>query len=183
MGDEDKDFLNDAVADDTDLDSGQQTRALSGVLIRILRYAAIGAAIVIVAGSTAWLVAGVSSPGPLANDLTLVSPEFQSKKDALEDFKNLDVIRGVTSDEQQQIFTVQVQLGYEFGNQPLLNELIKRTSEIENLIFLHVSQKRAAELRPNNYATLQEELRREINNVLIIGRVDEVWLREFVVVQ
>jgi flagellar basal body-associated protein FliL len=178
MGDEDQDFLNDAVAGD---DAGQKTRALPGFMIRVLRYAAIGAGIVIVAGTTAILVTRVSDTG-LA-DLGLVSPQFQSKEEALSKFDLLDVIRGVTSDEQQQIFTLQVELGYEFNNVPIQTELNNRTSEIENLIFLHVSQKRAEELRPRNYTTLQDELKRQINNVLIAGRVDEVWLREFVVVQ
>ena len=182
MGDEDQDFLNEAVADDTDLDGGQPTRAIPGLLIRVLRYAAIGAGIVIVAGTTAFLVSGTRSGG-VADQLNAVSPQGPDKRDPLGRFNLLEVVRGVTSDEQAQIFTLQVELGYEEADSNLQTELNNRISELENLIFLHVSQKRADELRPRFYATLQDELKRQINQVLINGQVEAVWLSEFVVVQ
>ena len=183
MGDEDQDFLSEAAAaDDSEPDSGQQSRAIPGLLIRVLRYAAIGAAIVIVAGTTAFLVSGNRS-GTVADQLNAVSAQGPDKREALGKFDLLEVVRGVTSDEQPQIFTLKVELGYEQGDSNLQTELNDRVSELENLIFLHVSQKRAEDLRPRNYATLQEELRRQINRVLINGQVEAVWLSEFVVVQ
>ena len=184
MGDEDQDLLSEAVADDGD--AGQQTRAIPGLLIRVLRYAAIGAGIVIVAGTTAFLVSGNrsgSSSGAVADQLNAVSLQGPEKREALAKFDLLESVRGVTSDEQPRVFTLQVELGYEQGDTNLQTELNDRVSELENLVFLHVSQKRAEELRPRNYATLQEELKRQINRVLINGQVEAVWLSEFVVVQ
>ena len=182
MGDEDQDFLNEAVADDTEQDSGQQARAIPGLLIRVLRYAAIGAAIVIVAGTTAFLVSGNRS-GTVADQLNAVSPQGPDKREALARFDLLESVRGVTSDEQPQVFTVKVELGYEQGDTTLQTELNDRVSQLENLVFLHVSLQSADDLIPKNYEILQEDLKRKINRVLINGQVEAVWLSEFVVVQ
>ncbi len=182
MGDDDQNFIDEAVGDDADLDGGQQTRAIPALLIRVLRYAAIGAGIVIVAGTTAFLVSGNRS-GTVAEGLNAVSPQGQDKREALARFDLLDSVRGVTSDEQPQVFTVRVELGYEQGDSYLQTELNDRVSELENLVFLHVSLQSADDLIPRNYKTLQEDLKRQINRVLINGQVEAVWLSEFVVVQ
>ena len=181
MGDEDQDFLNEAVEDSTDIDGGAKTGFLPGVLIRVLRWVAIAVGIIIVSGTTAFFVVRVASRGSLTDDLSVISPEYQAKRAPLENFDNIDAIRGVTSDQEPAIFTVQVSLLYEFGNTAVNTELTQRRREIQNLIFLHVSQKSVSELRPENYATLQEELKQQVNRIMSQGRIDQVVFREFVV--
>lgn len=180
MGDDDQDFLNEAVEDQSEID-GAKSGFLPGLLMRVLRWAAVAIGIVIVAGTTAFFVVRIVSRGSVSDELSRISPSTLAKPDPFENFDNIEAIRGVTSDEEPAIFTVRVTLLYEKGNTKITTELGDRVRELQNVVFLHISQKRAQDLRPEQYASLQEELRQSINRVLSQGTIDQVVFREFVV--
>ena len=180
MGDEER-FLDEPIEDASDSDAGPRTGFLPGVVITLLKYAAIALGIIAVAATTAVFTLRLINQGSLASDLTLISEEYNAKQDPLEYYDNIDLIRGVTSDEVPEIFSVRISIGYGFGEQQVSTELTARRREIQHLVFLHLSQKRSSELRPENYNQLAEDLKQKINQVMKQGRVQQVVFREFVV--
>ena len=94
-------------------------------------------------------------------------------------FDNIGHVRGVTGDENPAIFSLKVSIGCE--DKDVIGELTDRKWEIQNLILLHISKKKQKELTPAYYGQLQEELKVQINHLLLIGKIKVVVFREFVV--
>ena len=121
--------------------------------------------------------------GRKSSDLAIVSPQYQAKAEPLQYDDSIESIRGVTADEVPGIFSIQVSLGYEEGNNRIAFELNARRREIQNIVFLHISNKSKDGLKPEYYTKLQEELKEQINRVMKSGKIKQVVFREFVVAQ
>ena len=182
MGDEDQTLID---SEESTEEESSKSKGLSALLTGLLKWVAVAIGVIVVAGTTSFVIVNGVSPraGSNGNELARISPLVQAKRAPLENYDEIEAIRGVTSDEEQAIFTLQVSLLYEMGNTTVNTELISRKREIQNLVFLHVSQKSAEDLRPEYYTTLQEELKQLINRVLSQGRIEQVVFREFVVAQ
>ena len=96
---------------------------------------------------------------------------------------SIESIRGVTADETPAIFSLKVSLGYEEGSNKIAFELNARRREIQNIIFLYISQKHREELAPKYYQQLQDELMNQINRRMKEGKIKQVVFSEFVVTQ
>ena len=182
MGDEDQTLID---SEESTEEESSKSKGLSALLTGLLKWVAVAIGVIVVAGTTSFVVVRGMSPRASAtgNELARISPLVQAKRAPLENYDEIEAIRGVTSDEEQAIFTLQVSLLYEMGNTTVNTELISRKREIQNLVFLHISQKKAEDLKPKYYTTLQEELKQLINRVLSQGRIEQVVFREFVVAQ
>jgi len=154
---------------------------LPNLVIRVLKWTAIGVVIVIVSAATAFFAYRLISRGTVTRDLGAVSPDYEGRPEALATFTEVEQIRGQTADETQRIFSLRINIGYEENNLKVQTELVKRRWEIQDLVLRFISQKSATELSPGNYSALQEELKQQINRVMTSGRIQRVFFREIVV--
>ncbi|RKX86775.1 MAG: hypothetical protein DRP57_00725 [Spirochaetes bacterium] len=182
MSDEESLNLEDVGAGADEAEPGQKKGGfLSGALIAILKWVAIGVGIIILVVTTTVVTFGIINKGRKAQNVATVSPEYRAKAPPQEYYDNIESIRGVTSDKVPSIFSLKVSIGYAKGNKEINTELIARSRQIQNIIFLFVSRKKADELTPEHYVQLEEDLKQQINQVMKSGKIESVIFREFVV--
>ncbi len=184
MSDEERLNLEDvgAGAEEAEVE-GRKAGFLPVIIIKLLKWAAIGLGFIILGATTTVVTFKLLNKGRTSTDLALVSPQYQAKEEPLQYDDSIPSIRGVTADEVPAIFSMSVSLGYDEGNNKLAFELNARRREIQNIILLFISTKTKDDLRPEKYASLQEELKQQINRVMKEGKMKKVVFREFVVTQ
>jgi len=185
MSDQESLNLEDVSGGAEEAPGGEPKRAgfLPSIVLKILKYAAIGLGFIILGATTTVVTFGIINKGKNAGDLAIVSPQYQAKEPPLLYDDSIDEIRGVTADEVQAIFSCKVSLGYDASkNKKLAFEIGARKREIQDIIFKLISTRYQDQLRPEHYAAVQEELKEQINRVLLEGKVQKVVFREFVVV-
>ncbi len=168
MGDEER-FLEEEVAGEGQGEAAQRPGMLSGVLINVLKWLAIGLAALIVIATVSWLTFTLFAQGREAQGVDVFSSERgRDSAPPLDYFKaNLDDIRGQTSDNPPLTFMAKVSIGYLRGNQKVQTELVSRSDEIQNTILIYLGKKKASELTTANLDRLQNELKQLIQvNVL-----------------
>ena len=184
MSDEEKLNLEDVGAGTEEAEAeAKKAGFLPSVIIKFLKWAAIGLGFIILGATTTVITFKMLNKGRTNPDFALTSTEYRATEPLLEWDDSIESIRGVTSDEVPAIFTVGVSLGYEGGNNRLTFELNARRRQIQNIIFILVSNKNRDELKPDKYKNLQEELKEQINRIMREGRIKSVVFREFVVTQ
>ncbi len=182
MSDEESLNLEDVGAGGEEMEAGEKPAGfLPSIVITILKWAAIGIGIIILVVTTTVVTFNIINKGKAARNVTVTSPKYTAKTPPLEYYDNIESIRGVTADENPAIFSLRVSIGYQMGNKEINSELIARTRQIQNLIFLYISSKKAEELTPSHYQQLEEELKIQINQIMTTGKIDSVVFREFVV--
>ena len=162
---------------------GRRVGFLPAFLIRILKWVAIGLGFVILGVTTTVITFSLVNRGKSGTSLPALSEAYQAYSEPLMYDDTLDEIRGVTSDEVPAILSAKVSLGYDMDNKRITFELNARRREIQNIIFLYLSQKTKDELKPERYKSIQEELKNDINKVMKEGKLKSVVFREFVVAQ
>ena len=185
MADQDNNLdLEDVGAGSEDIGAeGKKTGFLPAMVIQILKWVAIALGIIIISGTTTLIIYSMISKGRSGSSLEQLSPEYKMAEDPLQYDDSIEAIRGVTSDEVPAIYTVKVSIGFEQGDNKTAFEFNARRREIQNVIFLILSGKRKIDLKPDKYATLQNELKTEINRRMKSGKIKAVIFREFVVAQ
>ena len=163
--------------------AGRKAGFLPTVLVRALKWVAIGLGFVILGVTTTVVTFNLVNRGRAGSELREISPAYSARPEPLNYDDTLEEIRGVTSDEVPAIFSARISLGYETGKQQLAIEIAARKREIGNIALLYLSNKRSNELRPENYRQIQEDLRSQINRVLKEGQIEAVVFRDFVVTQ
>jgi flagellar basal body-associated protein FliL len=162
---------------------GKKAGFLPTFLIRILKWAAIGLGFVILGVTTTVITFRIVNQNRGAAALPALSEEYQATKPPLQYDDTLEEIRGVTSDEEPAIFSAKISMGFDPESKTVAFELSARKREIQNLVFLYLSSKTKAELKPTGYAQILEDLKNNINKVMREGKIKEVAFREFVVAQ
>lgn len=179
MADEEQ-FIDDDVTGDEEAAAGAKPGFLSGVLLTVLKWTAIGLGVVIVVATITWGTVRLFFQGRTSAGLAEFSPEYQVKDVDLEYFKNqLDSIRGQTSDDPPRSFLAAVSIGYSQGNTKLQTELIEKTEQIQNAVLIFMGNRTAAELTTQNIPKLQEDIKRILNNQIIrSGQIINVLFSE-----
>lgn len=167
MGDEER-FLEEEVAGEGQAETAQRSGLLSGVLINVLKWVAIGLAAVIVIATVSWLTFSLFIRGRQAQGVDIFSSErTREAVPALDYFKNnLDDIRGQTKDDPPLTFMAKVSIGYLQRDQ-VQTELVTRSDEIQNRILIYLGQKKASELTTSNLLQLQEDLKQLIQTQVL----------------
>lgn len=182
MSDEESLNLEDVGAGAEEAETDQKRGGfLSGALIAIFKWVAIGIGIIILVVTTTVVTFGIINKGRRVQNVATTSPEYRAKAPPQEYYDNIESIRGVTSDQVPSIFSIKVSIGYAMGNKEINSELIARSREIQNIIFLYISRKKADELSPEHYVQLEEDLKQQINQIMKSGKIESVVFREFVV--
>ncbi len=162
---------------------GKKAGFLPTFLIRILKWVAIGLGFVILGVTTTVITFSLVNRGKSGTALPSLSEEYQATRPPLLYDDSLEEIRGVTSDDEPAIFSTKISMGFDSENKRLPFELSARHREIQNIILLYLSSKTKAELKPDRYTQILEDLKNNINKVMREGKIKEVAFREFVVAQ
>jgi flagellar FliL protein len=182
MSDEQQDLnLEDVGAGAEDVSGPRRGGLLSGMLLTILKWAAIGIGAVIIVVTTTIITVRIASKGGNPQGLAAVSPAYAGKAEPLASYDDIEQIRGQTADDPPAIFLMQVSLGYDPKDKQVSVEIGNRRREIQDLILRYISLKKAAELAPAQYSVVQAELKNMINMVMQNGKVQSVMFRQFVV--
>jgi len=183
MSDEQQDLnLEDVGAGAEDASGPRRGGLLSGTLLTILKWAAIGiAGVVLVVTVTVITYNVVSKGGEARGGLAAISPSYQAKAEPLAYYDDIEQIRGQTADDPPAIYLMSVSLGYDPKDKEVSVEIGNRRREIQDLILKDISQKKAADLAPGHYDEIQAQIMDEINSVMRTGKVKSVMFRQFVV--
>jgi len=93
-------------------------------------------------------------------------------------FNDIDSVRGQTADDPPATFIAELSLGYKKGDTQTQSELIEKKPQIQNTILKYLSGKKADELHPKNFETMQQELVTEINRLLTKGKLRVLLFQE-----
>jgi flagellar protein FliL len=183
MSDEQQDLnLEDVGAGAEDAAGGPRRGGLlSGMLLNILKWAAIGIGAVIIVVTTTVITVRIVSKGNQQQGLAAISPSYATKEPPYAAFDDIEQIRGQTADDPPAIFLLQVSLAYDETDKVIGPEIGGRKRQIQSIILTDISQKMAADLVPANYDKLQGELLDIINAVMTKGKIKGVMFRQFVV--
>ena len=90
-------------------------------------------------------------------------------------YNSLGQVKTKTCDEIPASVVVEVVLGYKVDDKTTATEITQRQIEIKDFLRRYFTGKTAAELRPNNEAKLQMEIRNTINDdILSTSRIKDV---------
>jgi flagellar protein FliL len=184
MSDEQQDLnLEDVGATSEDVAGPRRGGLLSGMLLNILKWAAIGIGAIIIIVTTTVITFRVLNKGNNSEGLAALSPAYTAKQEPLASYDNIEQIRGQTADETPAVFLLQVSLGYDPADKEVSVEIGNRNREIQDLVLKDISRKTAAELSPAHYDEIQAELLQLINMIMKTGKVKSVMFRQFSVVK
>ena len=178
MADEEQ-FIDDDVTGDDEAAAGTKAGFLPSVLITILKWAAIGLGVIILVATVSWATFRLFIRGR-EQPLPVFSPEYEATQLDLQYFKNnLDNIRGQTADDPPKSFLAAVSVGYRQGDTTMQNELNEKTEQIQNAILIYLGNRSATELTTKNIPSLQEDIKRILNNQIVrTGQIDSVLFSE-----
>jgi flagellar FliL protein len=162
---------------------GRKVGFLPVIVIQILKWVAIALAFILLGVFTTYFTLQIRERNRGAGGVDISSPDFKGRPEPYEYNDSLPQIRGVTSDDVPAIFSAAVSLGYKKSDTGLSMELTLRKQQIQNIVFLYLSNRTKEELKPEHYRELQDGLREQINLVLQGGQLEDVVFREFVVAQ
>jgi len=184
MSDEQQDLnLEDVGATSEDVAGPRRGGLLSGMLLNVLKWAAIGIGAIIIIVTTTVITFRVLNKGNNSEGLAALSPAYTAKQAPLASYDNIEQIRGQTADETPAVFLLQVSLGYDPADKEVSVEIGNRNREIQDLVLKDISRKTAAELSPAHYDEIQAELQQLINMIMKTGKVKSVMFRQFSVVK
>jgi flagellar protein FliL len=185
MSDEQQDLnLEDVGAGAEEAAGPRRGGLLSGMLLTILKWAAIGiGVIIIVVTTTVITVRAVTKGAQAATGLAAVSPAYSTKEEPLSNYDSIDQIRGQTSDDPPATFLLQLSLGYLTKDAAFSQEIGERKQQIQDLVLKLLSMKKADDLQAVKWEDLQAELLNSINGVMTTGKVQAVRFLSFIIVK
>jgi flagellar protein FliL len=182
MSDEQQDLnLEDVGAGAEDAGGPRKGGLLSGMLLTILKWAAIGIGAVIIIVTVTVITFKIISKGNQQQGLAAMSPEYKAQSEPWASFDGIDQIRGQTADDPAAIFLLQLSLSYDPKEADFSVEIGNRKHEIQDMILRYISQKTATELKASNWDGLKQELKDSINSIMTTGKIKEVNFLSFIV--
>ncbi len=182
MSDEQQDLnLEDVGATGEEVAGPRRAGLLSGMLLTVLKWAAIGIGAIIIVVTTTVITFRVLNRGNTQAGLAALSPAYSTKSEPLATYDGIDQIRGYTADDPPAYFVLQVSLGYDVNDKVISTEIGNRRRQIQDLILKDVGQKTEAELGASHWGELQAELLQMINMIMRDGKVQSVMFQNFLV--
>src|SRR5208283_3946962 len=133
MSDEQQDLnLEDVGAGAEDAAAPRRGGLLSGLLLTILKWAAIGIGAVIIVVTTTIITVRIASKANYPQGLAAMSPSYSLKSDLLASYDNTEQIGGQTADDPPAIFLMQVSIGYDPKDKAISVEIGNRNREIQD---------------------------------------------------
>ena len=170
----------DSSLDDNDLgmsSSGDKKKGkrIGGLLPTLLKWIAIVIGAIILIVTVVIITMKVMGTNNTATVAVPVSPEYTSKRELLSWYNSIGPITTKTCDEVPVTIKVEAVLGYKVDDKTTATEITQRQIEIKDFLRRYFTSKTALELRPNNEAKLQMEIRNTINDdILSTSRIKDV---------
>jgi flagellar FliL protein len=183
MSDERQDLNLEDVGAGSDAAESPRGGLFSGLLLVVLKWAAIGIGVIILVVTVTVITFSVLNRGRSAQNLAPTSPKYAPKEAPLTFTDSIEQIRGQTADESPAIFLLKVSLGFDTADKQVGVEVGQRNREIQDLILTYVSNKAAVELSPTHYDEIKSELVNLINRLMTMGKIKKVMFREISVVK
>ena len=181
MADEDS-FLDEDVAAGGDVELGDKPGIVSSLLLKILKWAAVGLAAVIFIVTVVYFTTRVMSRGTRPATVPAVSEAYQATTKILSYYAVFEDIRTRTADETPYTVIARIGLGYDRDDDRLYNELNERKDKLQDLIRSYFTQKTAAEVEPRNEARVKQEMLIRVNAILSAGKIEDVIFFEYNVI-
>lgn len=182
MSDEEQSF-DEGLAADEDLSVGNKVGFLPSVLMKVLKWAALGIGAVIFIVTVVIVTMRVMNRGAQPQSYVAVTEPYEAKTPKYEWYDNIPEIRGRTADKTPATVIVKVNIGYDEGDKEVQSELIARTPRLRDLLRNYFTSKTAAELQPQHEEELKTEIREMINRIMSDGKVREVIFLDFNIVE
>jgi|YNPMSStandDraft_2_1061718.scaffolds.fasta_scaffold00176_32 flagellar FliL protein len=95
----------------------------------------------------------------------------------------LDDFRLNTADiDEPRFVRAKIILGYNGGNKQLQTELVERKVQLRDIVLRILNRKEKRDIdTEEGKERLKEEIKKEINNILVNGEIEEVYFDEFVI--
>ena len=155
----------------------------SGLILTILKWAAIVVGIIIVVVTVTVITIGIRDRGRVAQNIAAQSPAYQPKEAPLAYSDVVESIRGQTADAEPATFLVEISIGYTMDDKQVSAEIGQRQRQIGDLCLKYLSRHTADELGPAYYDMIQDDLRGQINGVMTSGKVKSVVFRQISVMK
>jgi flagellar FliL protein len=184
MSDEQQDLsFEDVGGGGEDVGGPRKPGIFSGLVLTILKWAAIVVGIILVVVTVTWFTVRTLDKGRVSQNVAAQSPAYQPKEEPLAYSEAVGSIRGQTSDEEPATFLVEISIGYAQDDKQVLTEIGQRAPQILDLALKYLSQRKAEDLGPAFYEQIQDELRSRINGVMTTGKVKSVVFRQISVMK
>jgi flagellar basal body-associated protein FliL len=161
-------------------DSGGGTAAKSAAAVRALAAAAALLALAIVAGTIVGLATG-SRQRKLEREASAAVVAASAKGRAA--FTGIGTIRARSADPRPAVVVATIAFPYDAGDVPFSEEIRRKAPVLRAAALALLEARKAAQLGPAYEAGLKAALRDAFNARLSLGRVDEVWLSDFAVIE
>jgi len=176
MADDDQ-YLDDEREVAEDIDTGKKGGFLPEFFLQILKWVLIIVALIILIITVSVITYNIFTAGRIPESPISKSPEYIDPYTRYDFYNNIETIRGLTADEPAKTFIAELVIGYRKGRAKVLNELIDRTEQIENIILLFLGQKKSNELKTEYAPELQDQIKNQINEIMV-EKIDQVLFKE-----
>jgi flagellar FliL protein len=104
-----------------------------------------------------------------------ISQEYQGKREVLDWYTSIGVIRTKSSDPIPASVSVEPVLGYKHEDKATAAEITQRQIEIKDFLRRYFTERTASDLRPQNEEKLRIEIRNSINDdILTSSKIRDV---------
>lgn len=125
------------------------------------------------------MTVNIMNRGSQSQSFPVVSTEYEGKPPILAYHDNIGEVRARTADDPPKSVVVTILLGYEEGDQVLVNELISRVPLFKDMIRTYFSSKTMKELQSHNESQIKRDIKEMVNRNLINGEIRDVLFPEF----
>jgi len=143
---------------------------------RVLLIVAATVALVIVAGTVFAFASG-------ARQRKLASEAAAHPADGQATFTGVGTLRAATLDAKPAIVVATIAFPYNGSDRAFKEELLRKAPALKAAAIDWFSRRKAEELAPAYEGRVKAALRDTFNSLLSLGKVDEIWLSDFSVVQ
>jgi flagellar basal body-associated protein FliL len=98
-------------------------------------------------------------------------------------FTGLGTLRASTADKKPAVVVATIAFPYNGGDRAFKEELIRAAPALKAAAIAYFSHKKAEELAPIYEGAVKASLRDALNSLLSLGKVREIWLSDFSVIQ
>jgi flagellar FliL protein len=156
---------------------------LPGIVIQILKWAALGLGAIIFIVTVVILTMMVMGTGGQSATSQQVSTDYTGKAPVYDWFSQVGEVRGRTTDDIPAMVIVNIDIGYSQGDKVVQTELVSRIPQLRDVIRQFFTSKKAVDLKPEKENDLKIELAEKINSIMTSGKVRQVLFNNLQVME
>jgi len=162
------------------MNRGGQVRLADGPAVKALAIIAGALVLALAAGTVYGLAAGTRQRKLVREaDSAAVAAELAGRAS----YTAMGTLRAKSADPKAAVVVATIAFPYDSGDRPFAEELARKAAVLKAAALSVISSKKAAELAPAFEGSLKAALRDAFNARLSLGKVTEVWLSDFAVIQ